>query len=220
MLRDFQSFPESKKVSEPLTEEPQIHPSCHLRDAKVGSWVSLGANTSLYEASIDDYSYTAGNVSIVYATVGKFCSIANSVRINPGNHPQWRVTQNHLTYRREKYGFGEDDHEFFNWRRSHHCVIGHDVWIGHGAVIMPGVKIGIGAVIGSGAVVTKDVPDYGVAVGVPAKVIKYRFPEDIAERIKATEWWNWDRKTLEERFDDFLDMQLFVDKYAPVTQTV
>ena len=68
--------------------------------------------------------------------------------------------------------------------------------------------------------VTKDVPDYGVAVGVPAKVIKYRFPEDIAERIKATEWWNWDRKTLEERFDDFLDMQLFVDKYAPVTQTV
>lgn len=217
MLRNFDLYPETAdKIAQPLTEEPTIHPTCKLREAKVGSWVSLGANTSMHEASIDDYSYTAGNVSIAYATIGKFCSIANSVRINPGNHPQWRVTQNHLTYRRARYGFGEDDQEFFQWRRDHHCTIGHDVWIGHGAVIMPGVKVGIGAVIGTGAVVTKDIPDYGVAVGVPARVIKYRFPEDVATKIKSTKWWNWDRVTLEQRFDDLLNMEQFIEKYATV----
>lgn len=217
MLKHFDVFPEvAAKPAQVLSEKPSIHESCRLRDAKVGAYVSLGANTSMVESSIDDYSYTAGNVSIAYASIGKFCSIANSVRINPGNHPQWRVTQNHMTYRRERYGFGKDDQEFFQWRRDHHCSIGHDVWIGHGAIIMPGVNIGIGAVIGSGAVVTKDVPDYGVAVGVPAKVIKQRFPEATAQKLKATEWWNWDRKTLEERFDDLLDTEKFIEKYAPV----
>lgn len=53
-------------------------------------------------------------------------------------------------------------------------TIGNDVWIGMRSIIMPGVTIGNGAVIGAGAVVTKDVPDYAIAGGVPAKVIKYR----------------------------------------------
>jgi phosphonate metabolism protein (transferase hexapeptide repeat family) len=202
------------KTAATLSESSFIHPSCRIKDAEVGEWVSLGPNTSLVESSFDDYSYTAGNVSIIYSQIGKFCSIANSVRINPGNHPQWRITQNHCTYRRERYGFGKDDTDFFNWRRSFPCTIGHDVWIGHGAVIMPGVTIGIGAVIGSGAVVTKDVPDYGVAVGVPAKVIKYRFDEQMAEAVKKSAWWDWDRQTLEERIDDLCDPELFLKKYS------
>lgn len=53
-------------------------------------------------------------------------------------------------------------------------VIGNDVWIGRRVIIMPGVTIGDGCIIGAGAVVTKDIPDYSVAVGVPAKVIKRR----------------------------------------------
>lgn len=216
MLKTIQQFPLHSKASQSsmLSEEPFIHETCRVKDSQVGSWVSLGPNTSLVESSFDDYSYTAGNVSIIYSTIGKFCSIANSVRINPGNHPQWRITQNHCTYRRKRYGFGEDDAEFFEWRRKHHCHIGHDVWIGHGAVIMPGVTIGIGAVIGSGAVVTKDVPDYGVAVGVPAKVIKQRFPEHIAQKIKNTEWWNWSREQLEMRMDDLINPDLFLEKYT------
>ena len=53
-------------------------------------------------------------------------------------------------------------------------VIGNDVWIGMRVIIMPGIKIGDGAVIGAGAVVTKDVPDFAIVGGVPAKIIKYR----------------------------------------------
>lgn len=53
-------------------------------------------------------------------------------------------------------------------------VIGNDVWIGTNVVIMPGITIGNGCIIGAGAVVTKDVPDYAVVGGIPAKIIKYR----------------------------------------------
>lgn len=215
-MQYIEQFPERTNHSPlQLSEEPYIHPTCHVRDCHIGGWTRLAANTRMAETSFGDYSYTAGNVSIVYATVGKFCSIANSVRINPGNHPQWRVTQHHCTYRRVQYGFdtGEDE-EFFQWRRDHHCHIAHDVWIGHGAIIMPGVKVGIGAIIGSGAVVTKDVGDYEVAVGVPAKVIKRRFPEDISEKLKKIAWWDWDRKMLEERFKDLLDLDVFLEKYG------
>lgn len=215
-MKYISQYPETSHPVKTLSEEPYIHPSCRIKDARIGSWTALGANTTLVESTFGDYSYTAGNVSIIYASVGKFCSIANSTRINPGNHPQWRVTQHHMTYRRAQYLLGEDDTEFFEWRRSHHCEIGHDVWIGHGAVIMPGVKIGIGAVIGSGAVVTKDVPDFAVAVGVPAKVIKYRFPDDIQQKILATEWWDWEREVLEQRFEELLDLEQFIEKYARI----
>ena len=216
MLHDIEFFPEELRDASPtmLSEKPTIHPTCTLRNCKVGGWTMLGANTRMSEVSFDDYSYTAGNVSIVYATVGKFCSIANSVRINPGNHPQWRVTQNHLTYRRKQYGFDtREDEEFFQWRRDHHCTIGHDVWIGHGAVIMAGVSVGHGAVIGSGAVVTKDVSDYEVVVGVPAKVIKTRFTDEQIEKLFDIAYWDWDRETLEARLDDLFDIDSFLEKY-------
>lgn len=216
-MQYFENFPpvtEDKKGHQ-LGEEPYIHPSCHIRDSSVGPWTALGANTWLVESSFGDYSYTAGNVQIIYSEVGKYCSIANSVRINPGNHPQWRVTQHHMTYRRVHYGLGvEDDKEFFQWRRDHKCVIGHDVWIGHGAVIMPGVKIATGAIIGSGAVVTKDIGPYEIAVGVAARVIKKRFDDATIEKLLASEWWNWDRQTLEANFNDLLDLEVFLDKYA------
>src|SRR5262245_17863650 len=97
----FESYPEKSEGEKmpSLSEIPAIHPTCNIRQSKIGSWTALGAGTSIVESSFGDYSYTAGNVQIIYSTIGKYCSIANSVRINPGNHPQWRVTQHHMTYR-------------------------------------------------------------------------------------------------------------------------
>jgi len=147
----FEQFPEAplaaakqRSVKRPASTR-LLHPEEQHR-----SWTELGSATYLVESTFGDYSYTAGNVQIIYATIGKYCSIANSVRINPGNHPQWRVTQHHMTYRRAQFGLAvEDDHDFFQWRREHACTIGHDVWIGHGAVIMPGVNVGTERLIGS-----------------------------------------------------------------------
>jgi phosphonate metabolism protein (transferase hexapeptide repeat family) len=200
--------------SKEMGQEPYIHPTCRVRDSHLGPWTALGPNTSLVESTFADYSYTAGDVNIVWADIGKFCSIANGTRINPGNHPQWRVTQHHSTYRRKSYGLGEDDEEFFAWRKSHRCSVGHDVWMGTRAIIMPGVKIGIGAVIGAGAVVTKDVGDYEVAVGVPARTIKMRFAKDTADKLIKSEWWDWERSLIEERFSDLLSIDDFLEKYC------
>ncbi len=168
----------------------------------------------MIETSFGDYSYAADNVSIIYSNVGKFCSIASHVRINPGNHPIDRVTQHHMTYRRAQYGFAESDQQaFFDWRRAHSCQIGHDVWIGHAATIMPGISIGTGAVVGAGAIVTKNVAPYQIVVGVPARPLRMRFPPQITERLLAIAWWDWDRATLAARFEDLNNLPLFLEKY-------
>jgi phosphonate metabolism protein (transferase hexapeptide repeat family) len=198
-----------------LGDYPTVHPSCRLYACHVGAWTDLGANTSMVESTFGDYSYAAGDVQIIYADVGKFCSIASHVRINPGNHPMGRVTQHHMTYRRAQYGFAEtDDAEFFDWRRAHRCHVGHDVWIGHGAIVLPGVSIGTGAVVGAGAVVTKDVPPYTVVAGVPARPIRRRFDEPTCERLLAIAWWEWDRETLAARFAELNDVAAFVQRYG------
>ncbi len=212
----FDNYPPQTTVRAPklLSPEPTIHAGCRLVDSHVGAWTELGAETTMLESTFGDYSYAAGQVSIVYADVGKFCSIAAQTRINPGNHPMHRVTQHHFTYRRNMYGFGEDDHDFFAWRRAHRCRIEHDVWLGHGSIIMPGVTIETGAVVGSGAVVTKDVPPYTIVAGVPAKPIRARFPLPIAEKLLAIGWWEWDHETLQARFDELLNLDLFIEKYG------
>lgn len=72
-------------------------------------------------------------------------------------------------------------------------TIGNDVWIGQYAVILPSCDyIGDGAVIGAGSIVTKNVPDYAIVAGNPAKVIKYRFSDEQIEQLKEIKWWDWD----------------------------
>lgn len=198
-----------------LGKEPFIHPSAHVINSHLGEWTEIGPNTKIEETEFGDYSYTSGDNEIIYSSIGKFCSIASHVRINPVNHPMWRVTQHHITYRLVQYELADqDDVDFFKWRREHRVTIGHDVWIGHGAIIMPGVRIGTGAVIGAGSVVTKDIPPYTIAVGVPAKPIRRRFSEEVAEKLMKLEWWNWDRGQIEERFKDLNDIETFLQKYS------
>ena len=122
----------------------------------------------------------------------------------------------HFTYRSSWYFEDlEDNQEFFDWRKSLGIHVGHDTWIGHGAVIMPGVTVGNGSIIGSNAVVTRDVPPYSIAVGVPAKVIKQRFDDKTAERMEKLAWWDWPHALLHDRMADFRTMAAedFLDKY-------
>lgn len=82
-------------------------------------------------------------------------------------------------------------------------VINNDVWIGMKSTIMGGVTVGNGAIIAAHSVVTKDVPPYAVVGGVPAKIIKYRFTEDIIEGLQKSEWWNQPDDVLRENITVF-----------------
>jgi phosphonate metabolism protein (transferase hexapeptide repeat family) len=204
-------------ASKNLGIEPVIDPTASVRDSQLGIYTEIGARTKVAETIMGDYSYIVNDGDVIYSTIGKFCSIAAQVRINPGNHPMWRASQSHFTYRASAYFKGEaDESEFFDWRREHHVTIGHDVWIGHGVVILAGRKIGTGAVIAAGAVVSKDVEPYTIVGGVPAKEIGRRFNKSIAVRLEELEWWNWDHETLRLRLADFrsLKIEAFLEKYG------
>jgi hypothetical protein len=199
-----------------LSEQPRIHSTAQVADSRVGSFTEVGARTKLLEVTLDDYSYVVNDSDIAYATIGKFCSIAAMTRINPGNHPMARASQAHFTYRASIYFPGESDEaEFFAWRRSFPVSIGHDVWIGHGAIVLPGRKIGTGAVVAAGAVVTKDVDPYTIAGGNPARLIRRRFSEALAERLERLSWWDWSHDALRAALPDFraLDVEAFLNKY-------
>lgn len=115
--------------------------------------------------------------------IGRYVSIARGVRIFLQNHPVDRLSTHPFFYEQGLNGAAIVD-------EPTQLVIGHDVWIGCNAIITPGCRrVGIGAVIGAGAVVTKDVPDFAIVAGSPAKRIRDRFPIDVQQRLLASKWW-------------------------------
>jgi len=196
---------------------PEIDPMAIVQDSTLGRWTAVGARTKITETIFGDYSYIMEDCQIIYSEIGKFCSIASHSRINPSNHPLWRPTSHHFTYRSKFYGFGEDDEEIFQWRRDHKVILGHDVWIGHGATILPGVRIGTGAVVGAGSVVTKDVKPFVIVAGVPPRMIRRRVSEEVGAALMRIAWWDWPHEALANAIDDFrcLDAVAFVAKYDP-----
>ncbi|UWZ99757.1 DapH/DapD/GlmU-related protein [Vibrio splendidus] len=193
----------SQPLSPTLNCEPSVAESSKLHNAELGRWTEIADRCVLNNVLVGDYSYIQNDCNLMFTEIGKFTSIAAAVRLNPSNHPWWRPTLHHFTYRPGKYQLGEDptslDDEVFSWREEDKVQVGHDVWIGHGVIVLPGITIGNGSIVGAGSVVTKDVPPYSIVVGNPAKVLRSRFDDpSYGERLESLEWWHWDDEKLAE----------------------
>lgn len=131
-------------------------------------------------------------------TIGRYCSIAKGVRIINHNHPLALKSTSPYFF---NPGFGLTSTRLAEVRP---LEIGNDVWIGHNVVVLAEVsRIGDGAVIGAGAVVHRDVPPYAVVLGNPGRVVRYRFPEDVIDRLLEERWWDSDVEALSDRLEEF-----------------
>jgi acetyltransferase-like isoleucine patch superfamily enzyme len=133
-----------------------------------------------------------------FTVIGRYCSIAMTSSAMNRNHPMEYKSMHGYFFNPMLGMCSEDKVEYVPLN------IGNDVWIGHNAIIMPNVKsIGEGAVVGAGAVVNKDVPPYGVVVGNPGRVVRYRFSEERIQELLAEKWWEKDIDELKESIEDF-----------------
>ena len=163
-----------------ITGEITIGHGCRIHRCDVVGNVVIGDYSSLWGPNLDVTSNGEYQVEI-----GKFCSIARSVSIQAFNHNYKRATT---------YFIGKN---IFNQRwpgertGKGNITIGNDVWIGAHSLILTGVTVNHGALIAANSVVTSDVPPYAIVAGSPAKVINYRFPPEVIDRMLELKWWDW-----------------------------
>jgi len=141
--------------------------------------------------------------------IGKFCSIADDVVIVAGGEHRYnRVSTFPLKSRFLK------NQEMDSYNKGP-VIIGNDVWIGTRATILSGVRIGHGAVVGAAAVVAHDVPPYAIVVGIPARIVGYRFSKSQIAKLLEISWWNWSIKKILANIDYFYgDVNDFITAFS------
>ncbi|MEY4194279.1 MAG: hypothetical protein RLZZ226_647 [Pseudomonadota bacterium] len=173
----------------------RFEPPCSIQ------WMALQ-----HDFAMGAFSY--GVSGYFFATsIGRYVSIGPNVQMGWGNHPLDWLSTSPLQYqdRREVINCGSgfrggalfQQYSRFSSRTTRPPAtvqpieVGSDVWVGFGAFIKPGIRIGHGAVIGGQAVVTRDVPDYAIVAGNPARVKRMRFDDAMIERLLRLAWWQY-----------------------------
>ena len=183
-----------------------MHKVTLYNGVKVGRWTYINVGTMVYR-----------NVEI-----GRFCSIARDCEIGVGSKETGALTTHDFIYHDGLFPRHEEYSAFPKIKREekkHEDInIGNDVWIGAKTIVMGGVKIGNGCVIGAGSIVTKDIPAYSIAVGVPAKVIKKRFSDEQIEKLEELKWWELDLEELKKV--DFRNVDSAINILKEIRQVI
>lgn len=184
--------------------------------------VLINRRSYINDSKIGRYTYTGINTTMNWTKIGRFCSLARNVDIGGADHDYKKITtMPAFRFEQMRMGGGKLlNHQIYD---GSYCQIGNDVWIAAGAVVLHKAKIGDGAVIGSGAVVTRDIPPYAIAVGVPARVVGYRCNENQIKRLLSIQWWNWPEDTIMTVMDDLINCDIsdeMLDKMQSIAESI
>ncbi|WP_419869060.1 CatB-related O-acetyltransferase [Chryseobacterium sp. CT-SW4] len=185
--------PTSEILHSTIYGDVKIGEHCYIPEARLTGNVEIGRYTSINGPN----TYIAAYTNKI--KIGSFCSFATGTIFQEILHDYEKIT----TYFIRQRIFNEELR--IDSYSKGDIIVGNDVWIGAHNIILSGVSIGDGAVIAANSVVTKDVPPYAIVGGSPAKIIRYRFSEEIIEKLLEIKWWNWDIEKIKKNKHLFLD---------------
>jgi acetyltransferase-like isoleucine patch superfamily enzyme len=189
-------------MSNHIGEHVSISPKAVVRKSTLHDYARLKDCAELIDSDLGAYSYISQNSLVNKTQVGKFCSIGHGTYIGLWEHNM--AVSTHSFYLYESSGNLVKGYKDYD-KCALSTYLGNDVWVGANSVILKGRSVGDGAIVGAGSVVTRDVPPYAIAVGNPAKIVKYRFPPDDIAFLLRLQWWAAPREILQE----MVDRQLF-----------
>jgi acetyltransferase-like isoleucine patch superfamily enzyme len=182
-------------VDSKIAPTAKINDYTTLINANVGENCMTGKLSKMAYSSLDTYSYIGDQTIVINSVIGKFTSISWGVTIGPEDHDYSRVTSHSFLYSVKSFQLADKKH-YSPFERP--CTIGNDVWIGCNATILRGVTIGDGAVVGANSLVRTSVPPYAIVAGSPARIIKFRFPDEIIRGLVESAWWDLDPAVISE----------------------
>lgn len=179
-----------------------------IRNSFIHRKSKVESGTLFLNSFMDKYSFCGYDCIIINTKIGKFCSIANCVKVGQAEHPYNWVSTSPVFYK----GRDSISTKFSTFERpvDKETIIGNDVWIGENCIIKQGVKVGHGSIIGMGSIVTKDVEPYSIVGGNPAKIIRMRFEQEKIDELLISEWWNLSDSSINEKAVNIQDIDKFI----------
>lgn len=201
-----------------MKKEVYIDYTSTIRNCLFRGKNKVNLNTVLVNCDIGYGSFIGSECNLYNVKIGKYCSIANEVKVIVGNHPTKKFVSTHpafysnlgqggYTYCNKNY---YDENKYVS--ENYYVEIGNDVWIGADVSILNGVKIGDGVIIGANSLVTKNLDDYGVYAGIPAKKINERFSPDQVDFLTSFQWWNQKEEWISDNIYLFHDIKKFITR--------